>query len=89
MGFGVPLKHWFRGDWQGYARDLLLGRRAVERGFLDPAAVGRLLDAQADEHSKSATTLYALVALEEWCRAYLDSVRAPTAGTAGERKETP
>ncbi len=72
MGFGVPLRHWFRDDWRGYARDLLLGRTARERGLLDAGGVGLLLDAQLAERGGAATSLYALVVFEEWCRQYLD-----------------
>ncbi|MBI4600731.1 MAG: asparagine synthase (glutamine-hydrolyzing) [Planctomycetes bacterium] len=79
-GFGVPLKHWFRGDWRGYARDILLGPRARGRGLLDPARVGALLDAQLEARSGATARVYTLVVFEEWCRQHLD--RAPCSSPA-------
>jgi asparagine synthase (glutamine-hydrolysing) len=79
MGFGVPLKHWFRGDWSTYARDLLLGRRSRERGLLDPAAVEALLGGHAAGRANATNDIYALVVLEEWCRERLDAPARPAA----------
>ncbi len=72
MGFGVPLKHWFRGDWREYASDLLLGQSARERGWFEHRSVKALLDAQLSDRGGASTSVYALVFFEEWCRQYLD-----------------
>lgn len=72
MGFGVPLKHWFRGDWREYTRDLLLGKRARERGLLDARKVNAMADGYLNERGVKTTSMYTLVVLEEWCRQYLD-----------------
>jgi len=80
MGFGVPLRYWFRGNWGDYARDLLLGQRARERGLLDPAAVRGLLERQSDERGGVTSNLYAIVVLEEWCRQYLDQPQSARSG---------
>jgi asparagine synthase (glutamine-hydrolysing) len=71
-GFGVPLKHWFRGDWDGYVRDLLLGKRSRERGLYDTRSIESLLERRSGAASRVTNSLYALVMLEEWCRQYLD-----------------
>ncbi|HVR76415.1 MAG TPA: asparagine synthase (glutamine-hydrolyzing) [Planctomycetota bacterium] len=86
MGFGVPLKHWFKEDWREYARDLLSSRRARERGFLDPARVSALADAQLRSESGATLGLYSLVVLEEWCRQYLDQPVCPPPGASPERR---
>ncbi|MCY3780131.1 MAG: asparagine synthase (glutamine-hydrolyzing) [Chloroflexi bacterium] len=70
-GFGVPLGAWLRRD-MGPARELLLSRRARERGLLDMAAVERLIDeheAGLRDHSRQ---LWALLTLEEWQRQFVD-----------------
>ena len=36
-GFGVPVDHWFRGELQGFARDVLLGPTATGRGYYQDA----------------------------------------------------
>jgi asparagine synthase (glutamine-hydrolysing) len=71
-GFSVPLRHWFRDDWNGYARDLLLGQRSRERGIFDHAAVDALIRAHVEGRRNATDSLFALVVLEEWCRQYLD-----------------
>jgi asparagine synthase (glutamine-hydrolysing) len=73
MGFGVPLESWFRGELQGYARDVLLGARARQRGWLEPAAVTRLLDAHTRAARDHSSQIWALLCLEEWARRWLDS----------------
>jgi asparagine synthase (glutamine-hydrolysing) len=72
-GFGVPLKHWFRDDWKGYAGDLLSSRRAAERGLFDAGEVKALLEGPLDGGRMDTQTIYALVVFEEWCRQYLDT----------------
>ncbi|HKZ05057.1 MAG TPA: asparagine synthase (glutamine-hydrolyzing) [Methylomirabilota bacterium] len=72
MGFGVPLDAWFRGELQGYARDVLLGPRARQRGWLEPSAVGRLLDEHRAGTRDHASQIWSLLCLEEWARRWLD-----------------
>lgn len=72
MGFGVPLKHWFRDDWREYASDLLFSKRARERGLFDMSAVRKLVEEQLEDRSKVTGGLYALVAFEQWCTRHLD-----------------
>ena len=76
MGFGVPIKHWFRDDWKAYARDLLLGHRARERGLFDAKAVSSFLEDRledrAEDRGNTSASLYSLLIFEEWCRQYLD-----------------
>ncbi len=39
MGFGVPLEQWFRHELKDYSRQVLLDRRALDRGYFRPEAV--------------------------------------------------
>jgi asparagine synthase (glutamine-hydrolysing) len=70
MGFGVPLAAWFRGELQGYARNVLLSRRATERGLVARPAVERLLAEHAAGQDRSAA-VWMLLCLEEWARKWL------------------
>ncbi len=72
MGFGVPLDAWFRGELQGYARDVLLGARARQRGWLAPGPVARLLDQHRQGVRDHAGQIWGLICLEEWARRWLD-----------------
>jgi asparagine synthase (glutamine-hydrolysing) len=68
QGFGVPLGAWFRGDLQEYARELLLDRTTLDRGFLNDSAVRSILDAHAAGEGDRSLQLWALVMLESWHR---------------------
>jgi asparagine synthase (glutamine-hydrolysing) len=68
MGFPLPLGEWFAGPWRAFARDVLLDRRARERGMIDPGGVERALD----RNGGYDRGLYAALALELWCRSFLD-----------------
>jgi asparagine synthase (glutamine-hydrolysing) len=67
-GFGVPLGAWFRGDLIGYARELLLDRTTLERGYLNEAGVRGVLDAHIAGRGDRSLQIWALVMLESWHR---------------------
>ena len=73
QGFGVPIKHWFRGDLNGYAYELLLSPRAQQRGIFDPEFSRNLLQAHTRttlvNHSRA---IWTLLCLELWFRTYMD-----------------
>lgn len=73
QGFGVPLKHWFRGDLTGFAHDLLDSPRARQRGIFNPQFIRDLLKAHAStklvNHSEG---IWALLCLELWFQTYMD-----------------
>lgn len=76
QGFGVPLAQWFGAGFGALAREVLLDRRCRERGWLDPAAVERVLGGRglpADLHAKQVFTL---LCLELWAQTWLDRPRA-------------
>jgi len=73
QGFGVPIKHWFRGDLSGYAYELLLSTRAQQRGIFDPQFIRERLNAHARttlvNHSSA---IWTLLCLELWFQTYMD-----------------
>ena len=71
-GFGIPLGAWLRRD-MGLARDILLSRRARERGLLDMGAVEGLIAAHESGKRDTSRQLWALLTLEEWHRQFVDS----------------
>ncbi|HXN84582.1 MAG TPA: asparagine synthase-related protein, partial [Candidatus Binataceae bacterium] len=73
MGFGVPLDYWFRGaTWSEILRDILLSRRASERGYFQRAEVEKLIDehvaGKVDRHNQ----LWMLLMLEMWHRTFIE-----------------
>jgi asparagine synthase (glutamine-hydrolysing) len=77
-GFGVPLGRWFREDLRELSHDLLLDRRARERGLFRPAEVERLLQEHASGRRDHGHRLWCLVVLELWHRFYVDAERPPS-----------
>jgi len=73
QGFGVPIKHWFRGDLNGYAHDMLLSTRAQQRGIFDPQFIREILKA----HTRTtlvnhSSPIWTLLCLELWFQIYMD-----------------
>jgi asparagine synthase (glutamine-hydrolysing) len=95
MGFPVPFDVWMRGAWNGVARDVLLDSRSRQRGIIDPAAVGRLIDAHRSGKSNGSDAIWTLLNLELWYRTFIDgdgvqtlSVAPPPAIDARELRAT-
>jgi len=73
MGFGVPLDHWFRAELKDYAHDVLLQRRAIERGYFCAEAVRAMLEAHVAGRFDHSARLWSLLMLELWHRAWIDA----------------
>ena len=71
-GFTVPLAAWFRGDLEGYAREVLVSPDVARRGFLNPKAVQRMLLRHRDGARNLGTLIWVLLMFELWCRDALD-----------------
>jgi asparagine synthase (glutamine-hydrolysing) len=80
MGFPVPFAGWTRGAWSGVVRDVLLDRRARERGILNPQAVERLLADHAAGRTRGGDRLWSLLNLELWFRTFIDGDGVQTLG---------
>jgi len=72
MGFGVPLDRWFRGELKEMAYDLLLSRRAIERGYFREEQVRRILDEHVQGRWHWQYQIYNLLMLELWHRRFTD-----------------
>src|SRR5262245_18443947 len=83
MGFQVPFAAWTRGPWNSVARDVLLDRRAVERGLIDPAAVDRLLRDHAAGRTEGGDRIWSLLNLELWHRTFIDKEGVQTLAAPG------
>lgn len=75
QGFGVPLGRWFGGSMGRLAREVLLDQRARGRGWLDTAAVERLLSGTSLQDPQIARRAFTLVCLELWAQTYVDRPR--------------
>jgi asparagine synthase (glutamine-hydrolysing) len=72
MGFPVPFEQWAAGPWNQVARDVLLDRRARERGIVKPQAVAALLDDHRAGLRRGGDAIWALLNLELWHRTFID-----------------
>jgi asparagine synthase (glutamine-hydrolysing) len=75
MGFAVPLERWFRHDLRELAYDVLLGTRAVQRGWFRGETVRRMLDDHVAGRAYHHPRLWALLVLELWHRTFIDGPR--------------
>jgi hypothetical protein len=44
MGFGVPISRWIRKDLKNYVYDVLLDRKALQRGYFRKEGIEQLLE---------------------------------------------
>jgi asparagine synthase (glutamine-hydrolysing) len=71
VGFDTPVERWMSGPHAPFVRDVLLSRRARERGFWSPRALETWL---ADPRRPLwADVVWKALNIELWARAYLDA----------------
>jgi asparagine synthase (glutamine-hydrolysing) len=74
MGFGVPIKRWFRKELAGYVKSVLLDPRALARGYFEPGPLEALISEHVSGQRDHAYRLYTLLMLELWHREFIDQV---------------
>ena len=72
MGFGVPLRRWFRHELKALVNDVLLGSRARARGIVRPDAACALVQRHAAGGQDLSVAIWSLLCFELWCEAWLD-----------------
>jgi asparagine synthase (glutamine-hydrolysing) len=70
-GFPVPTRSWFRGDLQGFAREVLLARNAIAREFFSASEIERLLEAHQREDRSDQ--IYSLLVFSYWHTGFVKS----------------
>jgi len=70
-GFALPLERWMRRDLHDVTRDVLLSKRARERGLFDAREVERLVDG-IDRGTSNPDRVWTLLVLELWFRELVD-----------------
>jgi asparagine synthase (glutamine-hydrolysing) len=65
-GFSIPAAAWLRGPLVPFARETLSPERLRAQGVLDPAAVGRVLDAHVSRREDLSRQLWGLMCLSLW-----------------------
>lgn len=70
--FTVPIGEWFKARLAPMLGEVLLSERAMGRGLFEYAAIQRLVTEHVNGHANNTRILRALVALEIWCRLFID-----------------
>ena len=66
QGFGIPLAAWFRNELRPMLEELLLGRRFLERGFVDPETLRATITEHRTGRRDNSMWLWSLLMLELW-----------------------
>jgi asparagine synthase (glutamine-hydrolysing) len=85
VGFTVPLTPWFQGPLREFVRGIVLGERALARGYFRPEVVTRLVDDHLEGRVDRGRSLWTLLSLEIWHRLFVDDDGSEAAaGRLGE-----
>ncbi|NNN06035.1 MAG: asparagine synthase (glutamine-hydrolyzing), partial [Elusimicrobia bacterium] len=79
--FGAPVGYWLSGELREMTDDLLSERRLRERGWLNPAAVRRMIDEHRRGTHDWALQIWQFLTLELWAQQFLDRTAKATALT--------
>jgi len=69
-GFGIPLEHWFQGDYGDFVKSILLDSQTRQRGLLNTHYIEKLIDRQHHSFMDLTMPLWTILMFELWCRAY-------------------
>ena len=71
-GFGAPVREWVRGPLRDMVRDRLTSAGFRDRGWFDPANVGRLLNDTFAGRVDGSYVIWALVMIDHWAERFID-----------------
>ena len=66
------MKTWLNGTLAPLMEELLSSERIAARGWFQPAAIRRRLEAHRAGHENHAHTLFSLMVLERWVQEFVD-----------------
>lgn len=71
-GFGAPVGGWLRKELQPLLSELLSEEQVRRRGLFHWPAIQQLVKSHEEQRIDHTDHIFALIALEVWCRVYLD-----------------
>jgi len=71
-GFVMPISGWLRGELAGSMRAVLQSRSFVEREWIRPDSVNRMIAEHSSQQRNWSEQLWTLLVLELWARTALD-----------------
>jgi len=75
----TSLDEWFQSEWRTLARDVLLSKRSMQRGWWDERSTRTMLEEHFSGERAHSSRIYQLIILELWARAILDRGEVPSA----------
>jgi asparagine synthase (glutamine-hydrolysing) len=72
MGFGVPIRRWFRDELKSFLAETILSDRSLGRGYFKREAVNHLVREHTDGRRDYAHQLWTLLMLELWHQEFID-----------------
>ncbi len=78
LGFGVPIDHWFRNELKEMTYDLLLSKKAVERGYFRKEFIENMLNKHQQGENRQYL-IWNLLMLELWHLMFIDGSLSPPA----------
>ena len=83
QGFSAPDASWFRGQSIDYVRQLIYAPDAGIYDYLDKKAVRTLVEDHLEGRENRRLLIWSLLAVENWCQAFMDRKATPQALVAG------
>ncbi len=83
QGFELPVAEWLRTDLRDQVYDVVLGRRAANRGYFDERYVRSLVDGHVSGAHDNAKGIWTLLMFELWHQEFVDGRRTSTALLGG------
>ena len=77
-GFSIPAAAWLRGDLEPFARETLSAETLNRQGFLQPAAVTRVIDDHVSGREDLSRQLWGLLAFTLWYERHVEGVSRDT-----------
>ncbi len=72
QGFVPPEETWYRTSILPYIRETILNKRALSRGYFEPAAVRRVVEEHTAGQRNHKLLLWSLMCFEWWNRLFID-----------------
>jgi asparagine synthase (glutamine-hydrolysing) len=72
QGFSAPDDSWYRGESMNYLKKILLDKRTLNRGFFEPAYIGKIVDEHTGGVKNHRLLIWSLLCFEWWNRIFMD-----------------
>ncbi|MBU1087429.1 MAG: asparagine synthase (glutamine-hydrolyzing) [Candidatus Omnitrophica bacterium] len=72
QGFAIPLGQWFREELKDYARDILMDKTSINRGYFQADYLKQILAEHAAGLMDNGYKIWTLLMFELWAREFID-----------------